>query len=151
MTASPKHAVPVLSVPTGLGSLVFPNAMVCEVIAKTDIHPVPGTRVWVLGYCLWRGVPVSVVSIDMLLGIASTHDNVRKIVVMYPLPGRNSYDYYAIATHADPRSLYIERAVETAAGSTGLRRHYVASLLALPQGLGIVLDFEALKATFYSH
>lgn len=143
-------SVPVLLVPTGAGSLVFPSAMVSEVLIKTDIHPVPGTRVWVLGYCIWRGVPVSVVSLDMLLGIESGHGDVRRIVVMYPLPGRRPYDYIAVATHSEPRAMYIEGEVQSASKPTGLRQRYVASLLELPQGLGIIPDFQALKATYYS-
>ena len=145
-----QSAVPVLLVPAGAGSLVFPSAMVSEVLIRTEIHSVPGSRVWVSGYCVWRGVPVSVVSLGMLLGLESGHSDVSRLVVMYPLPGRNPYDYFAIATASDPHSAYIDGEVKSASKPTGLRQRYVASLLDLPQGLGVVPDFQALKATFYS-
>lgn len=149
MSAGLTRSVASLLVPVEAGLLVLPTAMVSEVQAGTGILPVPGTRSWALGYVMWRGIPVSVVSFDRLFGARHRPDEIRKLVVLYPLPGRQPHDYFAIATHAEPHTTFINSAVQPGTEPTDLPRQYVAGLLALSQGPGIIPDFQALKSAFY--
>lgn len=149
MSAGLTRTVASLLVPVDAGLLVLPTAMVSEVRTAIGIRPVPGTRPWMLGYVIWRGVPVSVVSFDRLFGGHHRGDDIRNLVVLYPLPGRQSYDYIAIATHAEPHTTFIDSAVQPGSVPADLPLKYVAGLLTLPQGLGIIPDFHALTSAFY--
>jgi len=149
MTAGLSRSVPSLLVPTQPGVMVLPSAMVCEVQAGSGILSVPGTRAWVLGYVMWRDMPVSVVSYDRLVGGTCTVADIRKLVILYPLPGRPRHDFFAFATHAEPRTSFIDSGFEPESGPQGLPRQHIAAFLKMPQGLGIIPDFQALKSAFY--
>ena len=143
--------IPALLVPTRAGCLVLPNVLVCEVIVNPGLSPVPGTQNWVLGYCIWRDVPVSVISFERLVGVESPPTPVRKIVVLYPLQGRNPYDYFGITTSGDPHVTNIGDDTKPADTPPDFPQRYVTSALALPDGPGLIPDFQALKAAFYSN
>ena len=118
-------------------------------MVRDDIQPVPATRQWMLGFVMWRGIPVSLVSFDALAGGASVARKLRHIVVLYPFPGLKAHDFTAFAGYAGPQTAYIDSAVKPARAPADLSLQYVAGLLELPQGLGIVPDFEAIKEAFY--
>lgn len=149
MMASPGKPVPVLLAPVRCGLIVLPSAMVCEVVAKPHLFPVPGTRQWVLGYFIWRGVPVSVVCFDGLVGQSGPAQDVRKLVVLYPLPGRGCREYFAISANGDLRTASIGMDV-TVGTSDVFPGQYVTGVLELPSGPGLIPDFEAMKSAFYA-
>lgn len=142
------QSVPVLLVPIRCGLLVLPSVVVCEVVPSQGIFPVPGTRDWVLGYFVWRGVPVSVVSLERLMDQTDSAPGVHKLVVLYPLPGRDPHDYFAIASCAEPRTMTVGFDAKPAP-STTLPPRYVSSILDLEEGKGFIPDLQALKETFY--
>ena len=144
-------SVPVLLVPTGNGRLVLPSGMVCEVVQNIEILPTPGTKDWVLGYCIWRNVPVPMISFERLLGTKEADIEMKRMVIMYPLPGREEYDYFGIATNGQPRSGKVGADVKITKVLTDMPQRYVSAAVELPDGLGIIPDFQALKATFYSN
>ena len=78
-------------------------------------------------------------------------DQLRLVVriPVVPLPGREGHDFFAFASHAEPRTAYVDSAVKPGRAPADLCLQYVAGLLELPHGLGIVPDFEAIKAAFY--
>ncbi len=70
-------------------------------------------------------------------------------MVLYPLSGRGSHEYFAIPTSGEPRATNIGVDVKT--GPPGpVPRRYISSVVELPAGTGLIPDFQALKAAFYS-
>lgn len=128
--------------------MVLPHAMVCEIVKPIQIEPLPGTPPWVLGYCIWRGSPVSVMSFEHLLEVDAADAEPRRLIVMHPLPGRHAYDHFAITSCGEPSSVKIGADVGPAT-PRDVPLRFVAGGVDLPGGPGIIPDFDALKAVFY--
>lgn len=141
------QSIPVLLAPTAVGVLIIPSAMVAEVVVSEELAPIPGSQEWVLGFCMWRGAPVSVVSFEGLVG-QSPIPSVRKLVVLFPLAGRGSHEYLAIATNAEPRTTHLGPDLKVGSRSSP-PGSLVAASLELSGGVGLIPDFEALSAMFY--
>ena len=146
-----KRMVPALLIPTPAGCLVLPNLLVCEVIVNPGLSPLPGTEEWVLGYCIWRDAPVSVISFERLVGRPIPTSPMRKIVILYPLQGRNPYDFFGVATTGEPHVTNIDDDAKPADPPPDLLQRYVTCALSLADGPGLIPDFEAWKAVFYSN
>ena len=144
-----QHSVPVLLIPTAVGTVVVPSAAVCEVLPEVKLEPIPAAREWVLGYCIWRNTPVTVISFERLSADDIASIPIGRIVVMYPLPGRANHEYFAIAASHDPRSGFVESDTTSQPVPAQVGQRYIASATEINGVVGLIPDFEALKAAFY--
>ncbi|MBI3575700.1 MAG: chemotaxis protein CheW [Gammaproteobacteria bacterium] len=140
-----------LEIPLRESTLLVPSANIAEVINASGFTPVPLAPAWLLGAFAWRTLAVPVVSFEGLMGgtvVAATPGS--KIVILYPLPGRRDWEFYAILTHAEPRPQTIDPAHAAAATAAELPdTPYIAAGLKLGGRLLVIPDLEALKKAFY--
>ena len=167
MAAPVVERIHALEIPLRGSTLLVPSANIAEVINAGDFTPVPLAPAWLLGAFAWRTLAVPVVSFEGLMGEAVTAPTpgssaiapgialpppslASKVVILYPLPGRRDWEFYAILTHAEPRPQMIDPAHTVAATSAELPdTPYIAAGLKLDGRLLVIPDLEALKKAFY--
>lgn len=132
--------------------LLVPTALIAEVVNLEDLVPVPRSPRWMLGVLNWRARPVPVVSFDELLGQTPQPAGRRaKLVVFYPLAGRQPWEYFAVLSAAEPQprafseqdTTHLKGAVSVSASP------YVAMALNLGGELAAIPNFDALHKAFY--
>jgi chemotaxis signal transduction protein len=145
-TLQPVHA---LEIPMLTLSLLVPSACIAEVSSVVPISPLPRSPIWVLGVIGWRSRPVSIISMEALVsGGAPPAVKGVKMVILYPLPGRASTDFFGFLTSAEPQSHTIDSAM--AADSADLPGNpFLAAAIRLERGVAGIPDFEALARAFY--
>lgn len=137
-----------LTLPTAAGTLVVPAAAVAEIIMHPPrIEPLPGVEPWVEGYFRWRNCPVTLVSFERLAADRETPDFSR-VCVLYPLPGRESFDYFALVMNGEPRSVEIPESVTAASLPAEISR-FAAGAVTINDRTLVIPDFDAFKAAFY--
>ncbi len=152
MAAPVVERVHALEIPLRGSTLLVPSANIAEVINAGDFTPVPLAPSWLLGAFAWRTLAVPVVSFEGMLGGAVTAptSGSSKVVILYPLPGRRDWEFFAILTHAEPRPQTIDPAHAVAATSAELPdTPYIAAGLKLGDRLLVIPDLEVLKKAFY--
>lgn len=141
----PVHA---LEVPTGNLPLLLPSACMAEVVALPRLTRVPLAPPWLLGVLGWRLRPVPVVSYEILAGgEALTHGPRARVVVLYPLPGRKSWEFVGLLSVSEPQSRIIDGGVVPTALEDSF--HYIAAALKFDERTVGVPDFAALAKVFY--
>ena len=141
----PVHA---LEVPTDNLPLLLPSACMAEVVALPALTRVPQAPPWLLGVIGWRLRPVPVISYDMLLGGEWHTPGARaRIVVLYPLPGRQAWEFVGILSVSEPQSRIIDGGVAPAALEDSF--HYIAAALKFDERTVGVPDFAALAKVLY--
>lgn len=136
----PVHA---LEVPTDSLPLLLPSACMAEVVALPELATIPQAPSWLLGVLGWRLRPVPVISYDMLIGGEWRTPGARaRIVVLYPLPGRQPWEFVGILSTSEPQSRIIDGGVAPAALEEGF--HYIAAALKFGERTVGVPDFTAL-------
>ncbi|MEK7697324.1 MAG: chemotaxis protein CheW [Pseudomonadota bacterium] len=151
MAAPAVERVHALEIPLRGATLLVPSANIAEVINAGDFTPVPLAPAWLLGAFAWRTLAVPVVSLEALMGgPVSAPSPASKVVILYPLPGRRDWEFFAILTHAEPRPQTIDPAHAVAATGAELPdTPYIAAGLKLGGRLLVIPDLEALKQAFY--
>ena len=151
MAAPVVERVHALEIPLRGSTLLVPSANIAEVINAGGFTSVPLAPAWLLGAFAWRTLAVPVVSFEGLMGEAVTAPTPgSKVVILYPLPGRRDWEFYAVLTHAEPRPQMIDPAHTVAATSAELPdTPYIAAGLKLDGRLLVIPDLEALKKAFY--
>ena len=142
-------AVTSLMVPTTIAALVLPAATVAEIVPHPpELRPLPGVKPWVMGYFRWRNYPVTLVSFEHLAaGMEMT--GFSRVCVMYPLPGRESFDYFALAMNGDPRSVEVTESAAAVALPAGISERFAAGALSINDRTLVIPDFDALEKAFY--
>lgn len=138
-----------LLVPLGSASLLVPSALVAEVINVGPLQTLPLSEPWLLGLMNWRSRPVPVVSFDILLGHPIPPVGPRaKIVIFYPLEGRNAYEFFGVITAAEPqpRTFHDGQALSQTVENTS---PYLALTLQLDKAVAGIPNLEALRGLFY--
>lgn len=133
-------------------SLLVPTALIAEVVNLDDLVPVPRSPAWMLGALNWRARAVPVVSFDVLLGHVPQPPGRRaKLVVFYPLEGRQSWEYFAVMAAAEPqpRAFSDQDATQLKGAVAVSSSPYVAMALNLGGELAVIPDFVTLYQTFY--
>src|SRR3990167_4209641 len=93
-----------LEVPLEGSTLLLPSAAVAEVINPVFLTPVPFCHPWLRGVIGWRTLVVPVISFEVLLGgLAPVNPVAGKIVILYPLSGRNDWEFFGMWSVAEPR------------------------------------------------
>ena len=102
---NPVHA---LEVPNHALPLLLPSACMAEVVPYTELTPVPHSPPWSLGVLAWRYRPVPVFSYEAMAGGEPVAPGPRsRVVVLYPLPGREPWEFVGILSSAEPQSRLI--------------------------------------------
>ena len=141
----PVHA---LEVPTDNLPLLLPSACMAEVVALPVLARAPLAPAWFLGVLGWRLRPVPVISYDLLMGGDGHKPGARaRIVVLYPLPGRQPWEFVGILSVAEPQSRIIDGGVAPAALEDSY--HYIAAALKFGERTVGVPDFAALAKVLY--
>lgn len=136
-------------VPTEAATLVVPAATVAEVVAKpAALKPLPGVAPWVVGYFRWRNRPVTLVSFDRIAAGRESPDFSR-VCVFHPLPGRPSFDYFAMIMKGEPRSVEITDSADAGSLPVNLSEQFVSGTVQADDRTLVIPDFGALKAVFY--
>ena len=146
-----RERIHTLEIPIGGLSLLVPSAAVAEVITASALAPLPGAPVWVVGVLGWRLHAVPVVSFEALSGgDVMSACSASKIVVFYPLSGRNEWEFFGLLTQAEPRPQPVDAGAAISAEPSELpETPYIAAGLKAEGRLLAIPDFEALKAAFY--
>jgi len=146
-----RERIHTLEIPVRDMSLLVPSASVAEVITATALTALPGAPPWVIGVLGWRLHAVPVVSFEMLAGgAAAPAASASKIVVFYPLTGRNEWEFFGVLTQAEPRPQPVDAGVVIAAEPSELPdTPYIAAGLKSEGRLLAIPDFDALKSAFY--
>ncbi len=145
-TLQPVHA---LEIPMQTLSLLVPSACIAEVTSVVPITPLPRSPAWVLGVIGWRSRPVTMISMEALIsGGAAPVVQGKKMVILYPLPGHASIDFFGFLTSAEPQSHTIDSAM--AAESADLPGNpFFAAAIRLERGVAGIPDYEALGRVLY--
>ena len=142
------QAIHTLLIPTNSMSLLTPSAIVAEVVNVPQISPLPFSPDWVIGVTAWRQRAVSVISFEALLGDRIVPPNAHsKIMVFFPLPGREESDFFGIITSSEPQPHTIGN-TEGMLTETPDNR-FIAAALRLGNTVVGIPDMEALKQAFY--
>jgi len=84
--------------------LVLPNTAIAEVIAYTPLEPVSDMPEWFLGYAVWRGQRIPILSFEAMRGYESTKPNRRsRIIVINTITGDDERSFYGLIAAAIPR------------------------------------------------
>ncbi len=139
-----------LEVPLEGATLLLPSAAVAEVINPVALAPVPFSQAWLRGVMGWRTLVVPVISFEALLGgLAPANSVAGKIVILYPLSGRNDWEFFGMWSVAEPRPQTLDGSQPVAESSELPDSAYIAAGLKVATKLMLVPDFEALKKAFY--
>ncbi|MDA8364841.1 MAG: chemotaxis protein CheW [Gammaproteobacteria bacterium] len=155
-------ALHALEIPTRTGSLLVPSACIAEVVPNRALAELPLSPQWVLGVMAWRSRPVQVISLEALMGGAgAATDGVPdpvagrrqrgtgKVVVFYPLPGRNPWEFFGVAACSEPQSRVVDGAVLTGTAD-GPDNSIIAMTVRLGQSVLSIPDMSALSVALYS-
>jgi chemosensory pili system protein ChpC len=142
---NPVHA---LEVPNHALPLLLPSACMAEVVPYSQLAPVPQAPPWFLGVLGWRLRPVPVFSYEALAGGEPAAPGPRsRVVVLYPLPGRESWEFVGVLSSAEPQS----RLIDASATPVAVQDAYpcIASGLRFDNRLVGIPDFTALARILY--
>lgn len=149
-----------LEVPTRVVSLLVPSTCVAEVVSRSTYVSVPLSPDWVLGVMSWRSRPVPVISLEPLIDPGSVQSGIQnsdgtgaqrrgsKIVIFYPLPGRNPWEFFGIVTSAEPQS----RVIDSGEGSVVAAvpgNKIIAMTIQVGDAALAIPDLDALAALLY--
>lgn len=141
--------VPGLILPTTVATLVVPAATVAEILLHPpELHPLPGVEPWVLGYFRWRNCPVTLVSFDRLAADREI-SQFSRVCVLYPLPGRESFDYFALAMKGDPRSVEVPDSAAAESLPADVSPRFAAGAVKINDRILVIPDFDAFETAFY--
>lgn len=93
--------VPSLMMPLQGRPLLVPNLAVAEIVPFNAPVPTTGKPSWFLGYIMWRGVKVPVISLVQLRGDDDEMPPEARIAVFNGLAG--ALPFYGVVTHGIPR------------------------------------------------
>lgn len=138
-----------LELPLGGMTLLVPSAAVAEVINPQHLAPVPFGQPWLAGVIGWRTLAVPVVSFEALLGARATAPAGGKIVIFYPLAGRQGGEFFALLATAEPRPQLLDGSQPAAGASELPNSAYIAAGLKVDGKLMFIPDMDEMKKVFY--
>lgn len=148
MSAAKTDAVHSLEIPTDTLPLLVPSACMAEVVSLTRLARVPHAPPWLLGVLGWRLRPVPVVSYDVLAGGEVHSPGPRaRVVVLYPLPGREPWEFVGLLASSEPQS----RMIDGGQAGVAVQDSYpcIAAALRIEDHVAGIPDFNALVRAFY--
>lgn len=146
---SPQARIHTLVLPLGEYSLLLPSALIAEVVNVVELSSLPLAPPWLRGMMNWRSRPVPVISFDHLLGNAMPSVGPRsKIVVFYPLEGRNAWEFFGIISNAEPQPRTFHDA-EALANVVENKNRFIAMTVQLDKLQVGIPDLAALKELFF--
>lgn len=146
---SPQARIHTLVLPLNAYSLLLPSALIAEVVNATELSSLPLAPPWLRGMMNWRSRPVPIVSFDYLLGNDMPPVNARsKIVVFYPLEGRNPWEFFGIVSSAEPQPRTFHDA-DALANAVENKNPYIAMAVQLDKLQVGIPDLAVLKNLFF--
>jgi len=148
MKSAANNPVHALEVPNHALPLLLPSACMAEVVPYTELTAVPNSPPWAIGVLAWRFRPVPVFSYELLAGGDPVTPGSRsRVVVLYPLPGREAWEFVGILSASEPQS----RLIGNDATPVTIQDAYpcIAGGLRLNDRLVGIPDFAALARMLY--
>lgn len=142
---NPVHA---LEVPNHALPLLIPSACMAEVVPCADLASVPQAPTWLFGVLGWRMRPVPVISYEALAGGDPVALGPRsRVVVLYPLPGREPWEFLGVVSSSEPQS----RLITADAAPVAVQDAYpcIAGGLRFNDRIVGIPDFAALARMLY--
>ena len=104
-----------------------------------------------MGMIPWRKRALPVVALEKLMGIADTKQRKRsRIVVFYPLPGCQPWEFFGVLTTNEPQSALIEEETDLPAYPQGAKQYpYAATVLQINERVMIIPDMQKLREKLY--
>lgn len=110
-----------LFIPVSHKNLLLPNAAVAEIIDYVPPEPVAGTPDWFLGYALWRGVRLPVISYDLANGETQGPISPRARIAVINSIGEHhkALPFFALVSQGIPRLVKVQEEEITEQDETG--------------------------------
>ncbi|TQV89027.1 chemotaxis protein CheW [Aliikangiella coralliicola] len=103
-----------LMIPTVKGNILLPNSSVAEIVPFSNVElfeeqaDAPEMPQWFLGYLLWRGQNIPLISIDVIRGEPDPQANKRsRVAVAHTLNANRELPYIAIVVQGIPRLSHV--------------------------------------------
>lgn len=92
-------------------NILLPNSSIAEVVPYNNVELFSATDEkpnWFLGHLLWRGQPIPLISIDMIMGESDPQANKRaRIAISHSLNSNRALPYMAIVVQGIPRLSHV--------------------------------------------
>jgi chemosensory pili system protein ChpC len=106
LSKSNNDTVSSLLVPVQGKSLLVPNVAIAEVVPASEIQSREGLPTWCLGYVLWRGVEVPVISFEIANSQVSGRNSVDvRLAIINCIGGEQGHKFFAIMVQGIPRMI----------------------------------------------
>jgi chemosensory pili system protein ChpC len=139
-----------LEVPLEGMTLLVPSAAVAEVINMQSMAAVPFSQPWLHGAIGWRTLAVPVISFEALLGtVARAAPASGKLVIFYPLGGRQNWEFFAMFATGEPRPQLLDGSQPVAESAELPNSPYIAAGLKVDGRVMLIPDLEQVKKAFY--
>ncbi len=100
-----------LMIPTINSHILLPNLGVAEIVPYNNVElfvQSDNKAKWFLGYLLWRGMNIPLISVDIIGGAKDAQANKRsRIAVVHTLNGSHDTPYLAIVVQGIPRLSHV--------------------------------------------
>ena len=146
LSKSDNDTVSSLLVPVQGKSLLVPNVAVAEVVPASEIQTREGLPTWCLGYVLWRGVDVPVISFEIANSQVSGRNSVEvRLAIMNCIGGEQGKKFFALLVQGIPRMIKLtEKEVREDKQTTIGQAEKMAVLTQL--GKAIIPDLDYLES-----
>ncbi len=141
-----------LDIPLEDLSLLMPGAAIAEIINAVPLAPVPGAPSWLLGVVAWRTLVVPIVSFEALISgrAPAPFESTGKIVMLYPLNGRDASEFIGIVATSEPRPRSVTAADALPAAASEIpATPYLAGGIKVSGRVLAIPNLDALKKAFY--
>ncbi|MFQ3229053.1 chemotaxis protein CheW [Reinekea sp.] len=106
LSKSDNDTVSSLLVPVQGKSLLVPNVAIAEVVPASEIQTRDGLPTWCLGYVLWRGVEVPVISFEIANSQVSGRNSIDvRLAIINCIGGEQGRKFFAIMLQGIPRMI----------------------------------------------
>ncbi len=105
-TRSTDNVVSSLLVPVQNKSLLIPNIVIAEVVSQQDMEPATDVPPWCLGYTIWRGERIPVLSFEIANSQVKGRDSTEaRVAILNAVSGQARQKFFAILVQGIPRMI----------------------------------------------
>ena len=126
------------------GAILIPVSLVAQIISREQMQPTVRQVPFLLGELPWREFHVPVISGCSVLGGDTADDKAfQRAVILWPMKGGKTTDFFAITSHDAPRVVNIEnQPFSDADVAAAFDARYCMGCVDLPDGLAAIPDLN---------
>ena len=134
------------------GAVLIPVSLVAQIVSHEQIQPTVRQVPFLLGEIPWREFHVPVISGCRILGgTAAQDDEFQRAVILWPMKGGKTTDFFAIASHDAPRVVNIEHQAFTDSGrADAFDAKYCMGCVELPDGIAVIPNLTQVADEIFS-